>query len=146
MSVRTKVTPIAIDRYAGGRRITLEVGILTADAELQRIAAYQEFGTSNIPARSFLRSFVDEEQNFIFAALKRIQLASLQKNSNKIRLETKRATKLFKRKIVSRIVRGISPRLKFTTIKAKAKRGQPSTPLIATGRLIRAIDGRIING
>lgn len=108
------------------------------------IAAIHEFGTPTIPARSWLRGFVDENLNEIrnmekyFAQL--VVLGSL---------TPLKASKLFGRWLAqdmrARIERGIAPPLAQTTIDRRVDRGFPPAPaLVVTRQLINSIVSEVI--
>lgn len=103
------------------------------------IATYQEFGTSTIPERSFIRATVDEKHAEIQLLIKR--LAKLVAEG---KLTEDDALKLLGQKvqadIINRIRDNIPPPLKEETIQRKGS----SVALIDTGQMVQAITYRVV--
>lgn len=118
------------------RRFTSEkvvVGII--NPEIAEYGAYNEFGTKDIPERSFLRSTYDEKiakwQRQIQATIRKI-LRMESDGSNALTQLGEVAVKDVQRKISSNIAPPNAP----STI---AKKGAGKTTLYDTGKLTRAI-------
>lgn len=95
-----------------------------------QVAAFHEFGTVNIPERSFLRATLDSEKPQIESLVKDV---TRQVISNRRRLGSKRALSILgadiQRRIQGTIRRRIPPELK----------SRVGTPLIASSQLIGSI-------
>ena len=110
------------------------VGITVA-----QLASIHEFGSGRIPARSFVRSWFDENQRKIRGTLLQLmakEIARAIKTGRPITDATR--TRILEQlglqsvgQIQARISRGIAPPLKAATIERKGS----STPLIDTGQL-----------
>lgn len=118
---------------------TLRVGVIEGDAAhgqttVGEVATYQEFGTENIPARSFIRAWYDENvtQNRLAmrAVLRQVTMGKITLPQAFGQLGS-----LFVAQIQKRIVAGIPPELKESTIRAKGS----SVPLVDTGQLKASI-------
>jgi len=98
-------------------------------------ASYNEFGTKDIPERSFIRSTVDERKRRIFGKAFQLQEAIFK---GRMTVDTALAIMgtLIKGNIVQKIVNLRSPANAASTIRAKGS----SNPLIDTGRLRQSID------
>jgi phage gpG-like protein len=107
-------------------------------------AAIHEYGTQDgkVPARSFLRSTMDENEGKYATAAKVAVQAVIQGSSASKQLE--KAADAMTNDIKRKIDSGIPPALKASTLRAKARRGQPSTPLIAEGDLKEAVQGKVV--
>ena len=105
------------------------------------IAGFQEFGTSRIPARSFIRATVDAEQNNI----KKLQV-KLGRNIIKLRTTEPQGLGLIgvflQGAMQKRIQGGISPALSPKTIQRKGS----SKALIDTGQLVQSIAWSVERG
>lgn len=98
-------------------------------------ASFNEFGTKDIPERSYIRSTIDERKRRIFG-----KAFSLQEDIFEGRISITKALgimgSLIKGNIVQKIVDLRSPANADSTIRAKGS----SNPLIETGRLRQSID------
>ena len=153
MAVSVKVTggkqwKKALAPYAKASGTTVKVGILEgatysgetapAGTPVAAIAAIHEFGGGDVPARSFMRSTVEREQNnWIKAAV-----AYLQKNPAKVKQAFMLVGELASKAMQEAINWGIDPPLAEQTIARKRRRGKqvPDTPLIDTGTLQESIN------
>lgn len=119
-----------LNRFASEKVV---VGII--NAEIAEYGAYNEFGTKNIPQRSFLRSTYDEKiakwQRQIEATIRKI-LRMESDGSNALTQLGEVAVRDVRRKISSNIAPPNAP----STI---AKKGAGKTTLYDTGTLTRAI-------
>jgi hypothetical protein len=118
---------------------TLRVGVLQGDAShgettVGDIAEYQEFGTEDIPARSFIRAWYDESLTKNRAAM-RVVLRQVTRGTITIQQAFGQLGSLFVAEIQKRIVERIPPPLKDSTVKAKGS----DVPLIDTGQLRASI-------
>ena len=129
--------------------IFIEAGILeeegqqiktgTVDSTVAEVATVHEFGApdKNIPARSFLRSTVDEHLGYypeIAAAVNSVisgaaTIAAMATVGEKVEKD-----------IVDKIEKGIGPSLSPITVQRKGH----STPLIDTEQLINSISSKVI--
>jgi hypothetical protein len=109
-----------------------------SDQTNAQIGFYQEFGTSKIPQRSFLRSTFDQK---VTEYRKLNKKAMVQAAKGRIGVE--QALDLLGQKIASdvkaKIRSKIPPPNAPSTIKAKSS----STPLIDTAQLLNAIDSEV---
>lgn len=121
------------------------VGVLeTAGRDMQMIATANEFGTSKIPERSFLRSTADDES----VKQKLEETASLYFYKALIGENTfgevhTRMGQLFKRLVQARIASDIQPKNAESTLKRKKARSVKT--LIDYGNLLKSIDFDIVN-
>ena len=108
------------------------------------IAAIHEFGGGNVPSRSYLRAFVDENENALRVLMMRLLKAVIAHKYTKDQaLELFAATCVGQ--IKARIAAGIAPELKPATKarKEKLSGSAKDTPLILTGQLRNSITYRI---
>ena len=114
-----------------------------------QIAVWHEFGTSRIPARSFVRAYVDSNINEIravAAAQMRIAIRQAIRTGQPITDATRekilgRIGAFMKGGMQARIARGIAPPLAEKTLQRKMRNGRnKATPLINTGQLRASID------
>lgn len=149
-----KVTTVIVDRDRGWTgirrrldfvgRSSLEVGVFEGQTEdgfdLALLAAVQEFGNSNLPARSFIASTLRSNQTEIrrwFAVCGR---AVFDKSADELQTLGLLGTWLAQQ-MQRRILAGqIEPPLKPETV---ARKGD-SRPLVSTGRLVEAITHRVV--
>lgn len=131
--------------------VRIEVGVLEKDgAQVHKsttgeepvtviqVAAWHEFGTEDIPARSFLRAYVDENQARLRAMLSALAVSvATGKRTKADALEILGAKMVGE--IQARIAAGIDPPLSPATI---ARKGS-SVPLIDTGQLRSSISFRV---
>lgn len=105
------------------------------------IGFWHEFGTKDVPARSFLRSTADKKSRAHKALISKIAAKAVR---NELPME--HGLGLFGMKVASdvkeKIRSHIQPPLKDSTIAAKGS----TTPLIDTGQLINAIDHEVRTG
>lgn len=112
-----------------------------ADLTVADVATFNEFGTSRIPQRSFIRAWVDENADFIQKTIAgQMRLVA----AGKLDAETaaERIALACEGSMKQRISRGIPPPNAPATI---ARKGS-SKPLIHTGQLRKAIRGRAVVG
>jgi hypothetical protein len=126
-----------IGKNAHGK--AMQVGIV-GDEELVMIANVQEFGGGNVPDRSWLRAWVDDNRSRIENDLRRIG-ERIAKGEDVSRDQLMgELGKRYVQEIKDRIHSGIAPELRPRTQQDKARRGAPMTPLVSeTGRFIDAI-------
>lgn len=103
---------------------------------LLQVATVHEFGApaAGIPARSFVRGTVDEQESAIRADQRKIAVAVLSGKLDLRRGLDQLGARVAAR-IQQRIARGIAPPLKQRTIERKGS----STPLVDTGQLRSSI-------
>lgn len=113
---------------------TREDGATIAD-----VAVFQEFGTSTIPARSFVRGWFDgaesENANMIKASAKAVAARQVKDTGQAM----ERLGVRFSGDMKKRIIAGLSPELADSTVERKGS----STPLIDQGQLIGAITHKV---
>jgi hypothetical protein len=122
---------------------TLTVGVHEAegakahegDTTVLEIATWMEFGTTKVPARSFLAGWADERQKENEADFKRMALAVVNGRVPSLKIGLERLGLKFVKDIGNRIRAHIPPPLAQSTIDRKGS----STPLIDTGHLISSI-------
>lgn len=129
---------IAQLRKRGAR---LHVGIPAENASREgggpsnlEVATWNEFGTSRIPERSFIRATFDGEQDKIRAAMRKVGQLSVRKGARHDVLLGAVGTFIVGL-IRQRIADGIPPANAESTIERKGS----SKPLVATGQLRKAI-------
>jgi hypothetical protein len=154
VSVKVKVSggkawKKALRAYAEGGKASVSVGILEgatysgetgkAGLPVAMIAAIHEFGTKDIPARSFLRStLAKKKEDWI-----RLSALSLRANPGKIREALALLGETAAKDVQAAIEAGLKPALKPATVMRKLKRkgkgGSPDLPLVDTGALEEAV-------
>lgn len=132
------------------RGITAEVGIFAPDSTNQypdgatviEAAVYNEFGTADIPERSFLRSTVDENKGaYADLSAQIIRHAIIVGDDNIDRGMADLADEM--RDDTRRKIRTLrTPRNAPSTAKAKGF----DNPLVETGLLERSVSGRVVKG
>ncbi len=137
-----------VKRVYGVGQPVISVGILAKDGAqpkegdddltLLQVAIWNEFGTDNIPARSFIRSWFDENRDRVREMLRRtMELVVAGRLTKEQALE--RVAQKCVGEIQARISAGIAPPNAESTI---AKKGS-STPLIDTGQLRSSVSYEI---
>lgn len=124
--------------------VTITVGVHSDDANhthgsgegttVGDIATWMEFGTQSVPARSYIRSWFDERQDFIASTL-RTQLAAVVAGKRPIEQAAERVALAVEGDMKQRILENIPPPLKPTTVKRKGS----SLALVDQGILRNAI-------
>ena len=102
------------------------------------IATWMEFGTANVPQRSFVRAWFDERQAFITSTL-RTQMQQVVAGKRPIEQAAERVAQAFEGDVKQRILRNIPPPLKPATI---ARKGS-SLALVDPGQLRNAIRAKV---
>jgi hypothetical protein len=126
----------AVDSSKHGKR--LRVGV-KGDRETEQVAGWQEFGTVDIPERSFLRAWFDSNRDRIKDDLRKVAVLVL-KGKGEREVLFVRLGKRYVREIRALIYRGIAPELAPSTLAAKARAGDPLIPLVTTeAKLINAV-------
>lgn len=130
-------------------RVGVSVGVHDAEgsqeaegsdgATLSEVAAFNEFGTENIPRRSFLADWADENAEQHKVLISKIARAVVQGKLPSLEAGLNRMGLQFVGEIQQRIAAGIAPENAPSTI---ARKGS-STPLIDTGQLRSAITYQI---
>lgn len=145
MQVKRKKTKI-INELKNKKNKYVSVGILKGNypeeqggKNIAEVALFNEFGTKNIPERSFIRSTLQENKNY--KAIKE----KLAKKIIKSELEEEQALTILgqkvKQDIQNKIVELREPPNKAITIYKKGS----SNPLIDTGLLKNSIDYEVTN-
>ncbi len=98
------------------------------------VATFHEFGTVNIPQRSFLRGTLDAHRSEFNQATVSI-FKKITRGEINVEKGLRILGELIQSKVVARIRAGISPALKQSTIDRKGS----SKPLIDTGQLVQSI-------
>lgn len=135
-----------VRRLYGLKKPKLAVGIMQAEGAEDhggvttlQVAQWMEFGTSTVPARSFLRAWFDENRARTQEMLRRILAAVVAgKYTPDQGLELLGAK--FVGEIQRRIANRIPPPLKPETI---ARKGGKDVPLIDTGQLRSSISYKV---
>ena len=137
-----------VDRVYAIRKPKISVGItetsgaaMDGNLTVLDIAIINEFGLGNVPERSFLRAWFDENEprtRQMVVAMMTSVIAGKRTKEQAIKLLALR----FVAEIQARIVAGIAPANAPSTIKAKGS----STPLIDKGILRSSISFRIEEG
>ncbi|MDR3037878.1 MAG: hypothetical protein LBV21_01065 [Candidatus Adiutrix sp.] len=133
----------ALEPYLEAGRASVKVGILggatySDGSPAAAIAAIHEFGTANIPPRSFLRSTLAEKHKE-WAEAGGQMLAITKGDARKALAFT---GELSSKDIQAKLSEGrVTPALKAATVAAKAKKGKqyPDIPLVDTGTLMESI-------
>lgn len=131
------------------KRKVLSVGVLPPDSEalypgtdntVGEVSLFQEFGTTNIPARPFMRAWTDENQKKIREELKKaLQKVVLHKGGNEARALSALGKK-YAQQVKARVRAGTGMLANAqSTIDKKGK----DTPLVDTERMVEAIDYKV---
>jgi hypothetical protein len=127
---------------------TINVGVLDGDAphgddaiSVLQIAIFNEFGTNNIPARSFIRAWFDENEAKLREDLVKLMQSVVQGTRTKEQILELLGQRCVA-EIQERISAGIDPPNAASTV---AKKGS-STPLVNEGLLRSAISYRVDEG
>lgn len=125
----------------------IKVGILEAEGQqdhgdeltILQVAIWNEFGTKNAPARSFVRAWFDANQTEIRKKLQALMVTVIK---GKIRKEQalEQLGQWMVGQIQKRIADGVPPPNAPATIAQKGS----STPLINTGQLRNSVNYRVI--
>lgn len=111
----------------------------TEDVTVVEVAAAQEYGLGNIPERSFIRSWFDENRPRLARELKFAEQAELLGSNPRAVVQL---AQRWKSEVVARITTrsaGLAP-LAASTITARERAGiTQETPLDATGQLVASI-------
>jgi len=124
--------------------IELEAGSKTpehterADMTVIEVACWNEFGTDDIPARSFIRAWFDENKARIKDDLRKLMQSVVQGTRTKEQILELLAQRCVG-EIQQRIADGIPPENAASTIAQKGS----STPLIDTGQLRSSVSYRV---
>ena len=128
------------------KRKMLSVGVLPPDSEITypgtdttigEVALFQEFGTTNIPARPFMRAWTDENQQKIREELKKaLQKVILHKGGNEAKALSALGKK-YARQVKARVRAGTGM---LENAQATIDKKGKDTPLIDTERMVEAID------
>jgi hypothetical protein len=139
----------AMKAYIGDGEQSVSVGILggatySADSKspglpVAVVAAAHEFGTTNIPARSFIRStLANKKEEWL-----RFFSVMLEINKRNVRAALAGLGEIAAKDMLLAIENGLKPALKPATVRAKLKRkgkeGSPELPLVDTGTLEKAL-------
>jgi len=110
-----------------------------SDATVVEYAAFNEFGTKNVPQRSFLRSTADENKRKYGEALANAVGETI--DGKPLRLAFGKVGEMGVRDVQQKIRNLATPPNAPSTIKKKGS----SNPLIQTGRLRQSIDWEVRN-
>jgi hypothetical protein len=134
------------------KNISLEVGVFadaknTDDTPASYIADYalaNEFGTNNIPARSFIRSTTDEQSHKWQKAMDDALSSLIEGRDANLDNKLYEVGQIVRGDIIQKIDSNISPVNALSTQKKKLKQGKNKT-LIDTGALRQSIEARLKN-
>lgn len=137
-----------IARVRQVERLRLNVGVLSGTSEdgtpLATIAAAHEYGTSTVPARSFMASTLREHRREIAARLAEIPAAEIDSElAHRMMGELGEwIAERMREKILSH---DVPPPLAIATIRRKQREGypHPTKPLVRTGDMVAAIHWRL---
>lgn len=136
VTIREKVSPRAkLIQKISGDKYEVQVGVF--DGELARIGSYHEFGTGDIPQRSFIRAWFAQNHDHILTNLEHM-MRKVYDGVSEVS-ELKRMGNWAVLGIRDRIRSKIPPRLAASTIQRKGH----DIPLIDRGRLFRAISFKV---
>jgi hypothetical protein len=133
-------------------RPRIEVGILEEDGAaphggggdpvtIIEVAVWNEFGTENIPARSFIREWFDTHESELRVALKALMISVVRGQRTKEQI-LELLGQMAVGQIQERISEGIPPENAPATV---ARKGS-STPLVNTGVLRSSVSYRVEEG
>lgn len=110
------------------------------------LGAIHEFGLGNVPERSFIRAWFDENQDRAKEALRRLMVSVVDGKR-----QPKQALDLFAQwalgEMQKRMAAGIPPALQPETVRKKTRAGKKGeTPLIDTGQLRSSLSYEIMDG
>jgi hypothetical protein len=134
------------------KNISLEVGVFadaknTDDTPASYIADYalaNEFGTKNIPARSFIRSSTDEQKHKWQKAMDDVLSSLIEGRDANLDNKLYEVGQIVRGDIIQKIDSNITPVNALSTQKKKLKQGKTKT-LIDTGALRQSIEVRLKN-
>ncbi|MDR0339547.1 MAG: hypothetical protein LBH65_04650 [Desulfovibrio sp.] len=116
----------------------------TSTLPVAAIAAVHEFGAANIPARSFMRSTLQQKREEWISAAAWL----LRANPGDVRGMLAMVGETAAKDMQAAIEAGIGPPLKPATVKAKLRRkggkGRPDLPLVDTGTMQEAISYEVL--
>ncbi len=117
-------------------KLQVNVIINSNDPEVEKRALIHEF-----TERSFIRGYVDDNQQKIKRKMKELAVKSVKKRQP-ITVEAQKFAGITEKGIKKRIDKGISPPLKEETVKQKERKGsrRPTTPLYDTGDMYNSIE------
>jgi len=134
----------AFDALLGGLEMEVTIGIHEGEGGVSHdgltnaeLGAIHEFGTGDIPQRSFIRAYIDEHEGEINAWLSEaadelITGGDAQQEADRIALQLESGVK-------DRLLSGITPGLSDAT---KKRRGDSAVPLIDTSQMLGSIRGK----
>lgn len=131
-------------------RVSVTVGIHEEEGEeaegdsgatLAEVAFFHEVGTTRVPRRSWLADGIEENEDAIHEAFRRVARAMVEKRIP-VDVGYLQFGEFVVAKLQGRIRSGISPPLAASTIAAKGS----SIPLIDEGRLIASIRAKVREG
>ena len=131
--------PNAVNVGIFGEDVAGEIDENGNQVDLVVIAASNEFGTKDIPERSFLRSTVDEKRNRFRTFLSRHK-QEMMKDPMRRKRVLERLGLLAETEIVKKINSGRFTPLAPATIRRKGS----SKPLIDTGRMRQSIASKVV--
>jgi hypothetical protein len=109
------------------------------EATVLDVALFNEFGTEDIPERSFIRAWSDENEEANRGRLKAVAEAVFKKNVPSIEVGLARFGVFCVGDVQKRIASGLSPALAPATVQRKGS----SVPLIDTGQLRSSISHKV---
>ena len=134
-----------VDAAARGRAVTVGVHSgeggapsATGGGTVADVASIHEFGLGNVPERSFVRGWADENRQDNERTMRKIGEAVVRGDYG-VNEGLERAGLVFAASMQQRIRGGIPPELSPATI---ARKGS-STPLIDTGQLVSSITHKV---
>lgn len=110
------------------------------------LGAIHEFGLGNVPERSFIRAWFDENQDRAKEALRRLMVSVVEGKR-----QPQQALELFAQwalgEMQKRMAEGIPPALQPETLRKKTREGKTGEkPLIDTGQLRSSLSYEILDG
>jgi hypothetical protein len=134
----------SIKKAAGGKTITVgihetEGAVQSGDTTIADIATFNEFGTSRIPERSFIRSWFDDKKAENADLLERAMRAVASGKVANLDMALDQVGAKFAGDIQRGIRDGIPPENDEKTIERKGS----STPLIDKGALFQSITWKV---
>lgn len=110
------------------------------------LGAIHEFGLGNVPERSFIRAWFDENQDRAKEALRRLMVSVVEGKR-----QPQQALELFAQwalgEMQKRMAEGIPPALQPETLRKKTRAGKTGEkPLIDTGQLRSSLSYEILDG
>ena len=139
-----------IDRDKGYKKLLKQAATMSKSNEITvgvhsdagarnlEVGTYNEFGTQDIPSRSFIVAWADEQEAELLNLIRRVEEQVLKSGGNPT-VALKRLGAVFVGKVQKRMAGGVPPPNAASTVAQKGS----SKPLIDTGQLRSSIASKV---